>query len=147
MRLATWSDVYSHCFHPPPLRPANNRNEVRSANSYARRYLCMTMYIFPCIFSLGILGWPFGNGTKLALLAVRCWLHAASRKLGDVLGGGSFGWSESEISTREGGGEGELRRSGKVSILSLLFRYLWDGRECTICNNDNKKVGDLDVGV
>lgn len=45
------------------------------------------------------------------------------------------------------GGEGELRRSGKVSILSLLFRYLWDGRECTICNNDNKKVGDLGVGV
>lgn len=145
MRLATLVRCLFALF-PPSSSAPGEQSERSSQREFVRApipmhdYVYIPLYIFPGNTWLAV--WERDETGP-----VRCWLHAASRKLGDVLGGGSFGWSESEISTREGGGEGELRRSGKVSILSLLFRYLWDGRECTICNNDNKKVGDLGVGV
>lgn len=71
-------------------------------------------YAFPCIFpgSICLAVW---NGTKLTLFAVML-IARCARELGRRFG--------RKVKFLAGGGGEKLRRSGKESILSLLFRYL-----------------------
>lgn len=132
-----WSDVYSHCFHPPLCDSPGEQLEwsSRLEGEFRTRTDTPMRPMHSLLFSLGIFARQFRNGRETDPVRGNA---DCSRCVRETFWEDRFGGKWNFRGERGG----KIAQFGKrIDIIVVIPLFYDRGAKCTICNND-KKVGD-----